>query len=406
MKFSKGKGLLVVLALALAISPVLGKAQVSASDTDGLSGIAKVLADATPSKIESGIRTKVGVADTVTNENEPKIKSVRLASFILRSPKVDIDELIENARIKAWESKAIVTVNENEFVYMREEPHTEGSVLGIMPYGAAGVVIEEHDDWSYVCSGELEGYVNNEYLAFGEEALEIAENVCGYVAYVESTTANVRSGPSLKEEVIATVNEGMYFEVLEQNDGWVKVRYTKNQEAYMSEEVVDVFLATGVAVYLEDEEEEVEEVEETVYEEESVETSDTEEVYTESTDDYSDDYYEEPVSTESEVVEETYEPEEEVASTAESVFKVTAYCSCSSCCGSYSNGHTASGTVATPGRTIAVDSSIIPIGTTVYIDGVPYIAEDTGVSGYSIDIYMSSHVEALNWGVRYCTVTW
>lgn len=415
MKFSKGKGFLAVLALVVALTPIAGNIQVSASDTDGLSGVAKVLADATPNnnstKTISGVRSNVGVADVVTNENEPQLKSVRLASFILREPKVDIDELIENARVKAWESKAIVTVDEDEFVYMRSEPSTDGSVLGIMPHGAAGTVIEEHGEWSYVNSGQIDGYVSNDYLAFGEEALEIAEDICGYVAYVETYEANVRSGPSLKEEVIATVDEGMYFEVIEQKDGWVKIRYTKGQEAYMSEEVVDVFLATGIAVYLEEEEEEI-------VEEDTSGTAQEEDVSEDYTDETSNDDYEEETYTDSSyseesdstdyVVEETptEAPVVETVTSAESVFKITAYCPCSTCCGAYSNGMTASGTACTPGRTIAVDPSIIPIGTTVYIDGVPYVAEDTGVSGYQIDIYMPSHVEALNWGVRYCTVTW
>lgn len=404
MKFSKGKGLLAVLALVVALTPVTGNLKVSASDTDGLSGIATILADATPNK-KSGIRTNVGIADVTTNENERQIKSVRLAAFILREDKPDIDELIVNARTKAWENKAIVTVDEDQFVYMRSEPSTEGSILGIMPHGAAGTVIEEHGDWSYVNSGMIDGYVSNEYLAFGEEALEIAEEICGYVAYVESYQANIRKGPSLKEEVIDTVGEGMYFEVIEQADGWVKIKYTQGQEAYMSESVVDVFLATGVAVYVEDifepeEEEEPEVVEESYSSEDETETyTEPETTYTEPSTNYSDN----SVST-SDYVEE--EPVEEAVTGSESVFKITAYCPCATCCGSYSNGQTASGTACTPGRTIAVDPSIIPIGTTVYIDGVPYVAEDTGVSGYKIDIYMSSHVEALNWGVRYCTVTW
>lgn len=409
MKFSKGKGLLAVLAMVVALTPLAGKSQVSASDTDGLSGVAKVLADATPSKKSGGTRSSVGVADIVTNENEPQLKSVRLASFILREPQVDIEELIENARKKAWESKVIVTVDEEQFVYMRSEPSTEGSILGIMPHGAAGTVIEKHGDWSYVNSGQIDGYVSNEYLAFGEEALEIAENICGYVAYVDTYKANIRSGPSINEDVIATVQEGMYFEVLEQSNGWVKIRYTKGQEAYMSREVVDVFLATGIAVYLDDEDETEEDSSASTSADESSSASESkasEKSYEATKEDYS---YSENTNTVTESVsEDVYiEPEaEEVSVSSESVFKVTAYCSCAACCGSYSNGVTASGSLCKAGRTIAVDPSIIPIGTTVYIDGVPYVAEDTGVSGYRIDVYMSSHVEALNWGIRYCNVTW
>ena len=86
-------------------------------------------------------------------------------------------------------------------------------------------------------------------------------------------------------------------------------------------------------------------------------------------------------------------------------FKITGYCSCSSCCGK-SNGITASGTKATAGRTIAADTSKYPFGTKLVINGHTYTVEDRGgaISGNRIDMYFSSHSEALQWGVRYCDV--
>ena len=83
-------------------------------------------------------------------------------------------------------------------------------------------------------------------------------------------------------------------------------------------------------------------------------------------------------------------------------FKLTAYCPCSKCCGK-SDGITASGTRATQGRTIAVDTRVIPIGKNVIIDGNTYIAEDTGgaIKGNRIDVYFNSHQEALNFGIKY-----
>lgn len=80
---------------------------------------------------------------------------------------------------------------------------------------------------------------------------------------------------------------------------------------------------------------------------------------------------------------------------------LTHYCTCEACCGK-SNGITASGTVATPHRTVAVDPKLIPIGSVLLIDGFYYIAEDTGgaIKGNRIDICVGSHEEALNAGVK------
>ena len=57
--------------------------------------------------------------------------------------------------------------------------------------------------------------------------------------------------------------------------------------------------------------------------------------------------------------------------------------------------------------TIAVDPSVIPLGSKVYIPGYGYaIASDTGgvIKGNIIDLYMNSHDECISWGRRQVTI--
>lgn len=86
-------------------------------------------------------------------------------------------------------------------------------------------------------------------------------------------------------------------------------------------------------------------------------------------------------------------------------YKITAYCSCSKCCGK-TTGRTASGTQATAGRTVAA-SGKFAFGTKLNIGGHIYTVEDRGgaINGNKIDIYVSSHAEALRWGVKYLPVS-
>lgn len=81
-------------------------------------------------------------------------------------------------------------------------------------------------------------------------------------------------------------------------------------------------------------------------------------------------------------------------------FKISHYCSCSKCCGK-TDGITYTGTKAAAGRTIGVDPDVIPLGSTVYIDGQAYIAEDIGggIKGNQIDMFVDSHQEALKRGI-------
>ncbi len=85
------------------------------------------------------------------------------------------------------------------------------------------------------------------------------------------------------------------------------------------------------------------------------------------------------------------------------IFNITAYCTCRVCCGVYSGrNRTASGTVPTSNRTVAVDTSIIPFGTRLVINGQVYVAEDVGgaIKGKHIDMFFYTHAEAVRWGKR------
>lgn len=97
--------------------------------------------------------------------------------------------------------------------------------------------------------------------------------------------------------------------------------------------------------------------------------------------------------------------QEKATSAKIETYKVTAYCSCSKCCGK-TTGTTASGTKATAGRTVAA-SSKFAFGTKVNIGGHIYTVEDRGgaISGNRIDVYVNSHAQALQWGVKYLPVS-
>lgn len=83
-------------------------------------------------------------------------------------------------------------------------------------------------------------------------------------------------------------------------------------------------------------------------------------------------------------------------------FKLTAYCTCSICCGKWAGGGTASGAAPTPGRTIAMGG--VPFGTKLSINGTIYTVEDRGTAYGHVDILMGSHAEALRFGLKYADV--
>lgn len=77
------------------------------------------------------------------------------------------------------------------------------------------------------------------------------------------------------------------------------------------------------------------------------------------------------------------------------------------CCEAYEHicgdgdGLTATGIPVAPGM-VAVDPEVIPLGSTVIINGQEYLAADTGeaVKGNHVDIAVATHQEALELGTR------
>lgn len=102
------------------------------------------------------------------------------------------------------------------------------------------------------------------------------------------------------------------------------------------------------------------------------------------------------------------EPEPEAENVL--VCDITGYCACCTPYAAINRNEagqvlTASGLWVNIGEAVAVDPDIIPLGSTVTLGGKTYIAADTGVYGYTVDVLMS-HEDAAQAGVVRAIVTW
>ena len=132
--------------------------------------------------------------------------------------------------------------------------------------------------------------------------------------------------------------------------------------------------------------------------------------YTEDTSSTDSSDYSEDTSSDSATAEETSSSSSDTSSSETSSssqgtylgnFKLTGYCNCAQCCGTAGNA-TASGTMPVAGRTVAMAG--VPFGTKLLINGNVYTVEDLGTPYGHVDIYCSSHSEALSFGLQYADV--
>lgn len=122
---------------------------------------------------------------------------------------------------------------------IRENPSTDGKMVGKLPRYAACEVLKIEDGWAHITSGKVEGYVSMDYLATGAEAKKLAAQELTLTAIVTCDALRVREEPSTDAPVITQIPNGEQLEVAEVEGEWVRV-YLDDEEVYVSAEYVKV----------------------------------------------------------------------------------------------------------------------------------------------------------------------
>ncbi|MCC8082104.1 MAG: cell wall hydrolase [Lachnospiraceae bacterium] len=187
-----------------------------------------------------------------------------------------------------WENKLLVVVEEDSSLNIRAGADANAEVVGKMYRGSAAEVIERGEEWSRIVSGEVEGYVKNEYCVFAEEAEAQAEKICDAVATVTADGVRLRSEANVESTICEVLDAGDALNVWKsgeeaaspaddeaqnaaagetdvtdgisseensgedaQNNGWIAVEYG-DMVAYISADYVEVELQTGEALSMEE----------------------------------------------------------------------------------------------------------------------------------------------------------
>lgn len=271
------------------------------------------------------------------------------------------------------------------YVAMRAEPSTDAQVIGRLANFSAATVIGAQDGWYQVTSGGLTGWVSCDYFLEGDEAIAAADSVAYQIAVPNVEAVNVRSNMDENSNIVGVGNSANQLIVTNYDGGaWVAVNTVDGGSGYVNADYV-----TLQNVYPEATAEPIPTPVATVEET----TSD----YTESESvDYTNTDTETPI--EHEVPQEEYT--EDTSSNGEylGTYTLTAYCGCEAC-NSGNAGITAMGVKPSEGWTVACNS--LPLGTQISINGNTYEVQDTGnMDDGTIDIFMNSHDEALNFGVQ------
>lgn len=194
-----------VLAAGLIVSCALDPIQVSASGA-------------------SQILNSVGVASVLEN-------SLTSEEYVTAA---------EEAKGASWGYTNIGIANvESGNLNVREEPSTDGKLVGKMPKDAACEVLEVADGWAHIQSGEVDGYVSTEYLLTGADARVKASSLVHTVAVAQTDGLRVRDEASTDSAVMTQVLEGEELDFVADLGDWIEIDLD-GESAYVAAEYVTV----------------------------------------------------------------------------------------------------------------------------------------------------------------------
>lgn len=138
----------------------------------------------------------------------------------------------------------------SDVLNVRSEPSEDAERVGYLYADCGGTILERKDGWTKLESGELVGWAKDEYLLFGEDAVEELEDVGRLIARVTGETLRIRKEPSTDAQVYDLAAQGDALEVvnkvqLHYSDGieldaeWAAVDY-EGETGYVSSEYIEI----------------------------------------------------------------------------------------------------------------------------------------------------------------------
>lgn len=253
---------LVVCLILLATALI---AVMSSSVKDGKDSQVPELAKASAGLIELTVDTLPGSNLTLVSagafaETDYEVYDIYLSEYGA-TPDVD-NTLLETASLDAEVCEASVSDNEvpdeeedldeyynlaiahpDSYVNVREEPSTDSNVVGYIYRGAVGTILDSATDsegnkWFYITSGNVTGYIFEEYFYSGAEAAERASDYLTVYATVQCSRLNVRKETSADSERIGYIENGEKIAVKENLGDWLLVEYSEGSTGYIAAEYV------------------------------------------------------------------------------------------------------------------------------------------------------------------------
>ena len=118
---------------------------------------------------------------------------------------------------------------------VRSGPSTDNEVIGKLYENNTVKILESSNGWYKIQKNDGQtGWVSGEYITLKGNSSNDSSGDSSFKATVTASVLNVRSGPSTNDIVISKINTGTEVEVLEESNGWYKVKLKNGQVGWAS----------------------------------------------------------------------------------------------------------------------------------------------------------------------------
>lgn len=187
----------------------------------------------------------------ITRKMRLSMVMLTIAASVLTTGNIKADEKdttkeTSTATESKYANKAVADIYSTTTLNIRKKGSINAKIVGKMKKGNIATVLKKGSEWSKVRSGNVTGYVKNQYLVFGDEIENFAKQNVKKVAKVQTETLRVRKKASTNSKIVTLASEDDKLKVKKQTDDWAKVK-VDGQTGYVSKDYAKVTYSFGKA---------------------------------------------------------------------------------------------------------------------------------------------------------------
>ncbi|MDD6551435.1 MAG: NlpC/P60 family protein [Lachnospiraceae bacterium] len=223
-------------ALTLSAGIMFAGASINAQAAPLAGASATILEAAAEDSASGDVSSQVtGTGSTLSGVNRVLAEAVSDTSEELDAEEQQAEEDKEAEQAK-YEKLAVAKVS--DYANVRKHASADSKLVGLIYNNNLGHVIATKGDWTKISSGDVTGWVKNDYLTVGSK--DAVEKAAVKKAIVNTTTLKVREKADKDSEVLDLVPGGSDLKVVsDEKDGWVKVK-ADDDAGYVSADYVTV----------------------------------------------------------------------------------------------------------------------------------------------------------------------